>query len=185
MRDSFDTENMTEEQVENLSGQLESSINNQIRDIEIITEMIKDSKKDVVLDLGCGTGRIAFTIVNKYPDIHQMIAFDREKRFWKNTYYNARLEFIKGNCEVLPFEDNSIDIVFCRYLFQHLRKATDVLKEIFRVLRQDGELYIIDVDKKYDYFSCYPPNYYSFKKAELLCKKMLKNDVYIGSHFFL
>src|SRR4030042_3588992 len=46
---------------------------------------------------------------------------------------------LKGNAESLPFEDNKFDIVYSHGVLHHTPDIKKALKEIYRVLRPDGE----------------------------------------------
>jgi len=49
---------------------------------------------------------------------------------------------ICASCYSLPLKANSVDIVVCRWLFEHLERPEDALRELARVLRKGGFLYI-------------------------------------------
>ncbi|MFH1678715.1 MAG: class I SAM-dependent methyltransferase, partial [Candidatus Omnitrophota bacterium] len=53
-------------------------------------------------------------------------------RIWKNA------EFITFDGVNLPFEDESIDLVFCSQVFEHVKYPRKLLKEIRRVLVPGG-----------------------------------------------
>lgn len=42
----------------------------------------------------------------------------------------------------LPFEDESVDLVLCIYVLEHIQNYADILKEFHRILRKDGRLFI-------------------------------------------
>jgi ubiquinone/menaquinone biosynthesis C-methylase UbiE len=47
-----------------------------------------------------------------------------------------------ANCYSLPLQDNSVDIVVCRWVFEHLEHPEKALQEFSRVLRPGGFLYV-------------------------------------------
>jgi ubiquinone/menaquinone biosynthesis C-methylase UbiE len=57
----------------------------------------------------------------------------------KNTEATHR---VCANCYSLPLPDNSVDIVICRWLFEHLENPDDAMKEFGRVLKKGGFLFI-------------------------------------------
>jgi len=56
-----------------------------------------------------------------------------------------KIEFVHGNVEQLPFDDNAFDIVITRWTFHHFDQLNKVMKEIYRVLKpQTGRLVFYD-----------------------------------------
>lgn len=49
---------------------------------------------------------------------------------------------LDGRDAKLPFEDNTIEYVICTEVLEHLRMGTPLLKEIFRCLIPNGELFV-------------------------------------------
>jgi ubiquinone/menaquinone biosynthesis C-methylase UbiE len=50
-----------------------------------------------------------------------------------------KVEFIMADAEILPFEDESFDRVFCTCLLHHVHQPENVLAEIKRVLKNGGK----------------------------------------------
>jgi Methylase involved in ubiquinone/menaquinone biosynthesis len=85
----------------------------------------------------------------------------------------------------IPLKDNTIDCLFCTGTLEHVKYPETVLKEILRVLRKDGIVYI-DVP----FMQCYHPDpvdYWRFtiKGIELICTRngftKIETGVNIGS----
>ena len=47
-----------------------------------------------------------------------------------------------GSCYSLPLKTSSVDMVVCRWLFEHLERPEEALRELARVLRPGGFLYV-------------------------------------------
>lgn len=103
-------------------------------DISILSEYC--NKNDVVLDLGCGNGRLSEVLDCKY------IGIDTSKKMIeiaKERYPDK--EFLITNPLNFPFPDNHFDKIFCLAVFHHIpskRLRQEFLKEIRRILK--GEL---------------------------------------------
>lgn len=89
---------------------------------KFIIKNIKN-KNIIALNLGSGNSNISNKVVN--IDIFP----------YKNTD-------ICCNIANLPFKDNSIDIIFCIAVLEHVPNPEKVVSEINRVLKKDGLVYI-------------------------------------------
>ena len=58
----------------------------------------------------------------------------------------SSVRFEAGSAYDLPLPDGSMDVVFCRFVFQHLDDPASAAAEIFRVLRPGGLACVVDVD---------------------------------------
>ena len=105
----------------------------------------------IALDAGCGTGLFAHRIseVNNKKDI-SVIGLDssyeriREAREGRTI---PGLIFQVGDLTSLDFDSSSIDLIVCRFVYEHLKdNCQKVSDEFFRVLKPKGKLIIIDSD---------------------------------------
>ncbi|MEP3278131.1 MAG: class I SAM-dependent methyltransferase [Stappiaceae bacterium] len=87
-----------------------------------------------VLDVGCG-GRI----YEKYIANNGYLGIDVEVSGHNNDDKNVDQFFDGVN---IPYEDNSFDFVLCTEVLEHAVKPDDLLKEMNRVLSEDGYLYL-------------------------------------------
>lgn len=59
------------------------------------------------------------------------------------------VKLVVGDCEKLPFEDNSFDAVICSQSFHHYPNVQDFFDSVFRVLRPGGRLILRDITMKW------------------------------------
>lgn len=115
---------------------------------DILAELEKEPFTDL-LDCGCGTAPMLTLLHEKYPDKHytgidltpKMIEVAKSKNM-KNV------ELIVGDCENLPFADNSFDAVICSESFHHYPNPQDFFNSVYRVLRPGGRLILRDMTMK-------------------------------------
>ena len=95
----------------------------------------------VVLDLGCGTGRIARELKRRYPRA-RVIALDlapgmlREARRHRSPW--RRFERVCGDALRLPLKDGSVDLIFSNLMLQWCEPLAVALAEARRVLGPSG-----------------------------------------------
>ena len=112
---------------------------------ELLLEELEKEPFDTVLDCGCGTGPAIELLHEKYPEKHftgldltpEMIHVAQAKNL-SNT------EFLVGDSENLPFEDDSFDAVICANSFHHYPNPQDFFNSTYRVLRKGGRLILRD-----------------------------------------
>lgn len=90
-----------------------------------------------VLDLCCGHGNVSEALLN---DGHAVTGLD----FSDSMLALARTripggDFLKGDAQDLPFDDNSFDAVVCGFGLMHIPDQPAALSEIARVLHPGGE----------------------------------------------
>lgn len=102
-----------------------------------------------VLDLGTGSGFLAFPLAERFPD-SQVTGLDIVPETLDRNTIKARdrdivnLDFACYHGVDLPFEDNSFDVIVTRYCFHHCPEAAKTFTEIARVLKPGGQFFISD-----------------------------------------
>ena len=59
------------------------------------------------------------------------------------NYPNAH--FRKANVEEIPYDNEVFDIIICTNAFHHFAHPELVMKEVYRILKLHGKIYILDV----------------------------------------
>jgi ubiquinone/menaquinone biosynthesis C-methylase UbiE len=105
-------------------------------------EFIKLRKTDRVLEVGSGLGILTQEVARKIPDgkVTGLEKSDEQLKLCPSSESN--LTFIKGDAHNMPFNDNSYDVVYCRFILEHVTNPLKVLNEVRRVLVSKGRLFI-------------------------------------------
>lgn len=95
-----------------------------------------------VLDIGCRWGHITEDISKRGNDV---VAIDFVPKFIKEakqTNKGTKVKYMVMDAYDLKFKDKEFDVVFLGETFEHLIDPRRVLKQIRRVLKDDGYLII-------------------------------------------
>lgn len=106
---------------------------------------------DIVLDLGSGAGFDAFLAVKKVGYSGKVIGIDFTNKMIKKSrelakkYDYTNVEFRLGDIEDLPFENDSFDVIISNCVINLAPNKLKVFKEAYRVLRNNGRMYVSDI----------------------------------------
>lgn len=105
---------------------------------EKVISIVSLSGNEIALEVGIGTGAFA-----KKFQVKEMYGIDISKKMMElATIPKQRL--IEGKGESIPFLDKTFDLVVSRNLLKHCLDPTLVLKEMYRVIKDDGKLVIVE-----------------------------------------
>lgn len=114
-----------------------------------ILKKVFNTKGKCILDIGCGTGELMLQIFNE-DSSYQLTGLDLSPEMLKvaknKLGFNAN--FVLGDAENLPFDDNSFDSIICNDSFHHYPRPQIALIEMNRVLKKNGLLIIGDCYQK-------------------------------------
>jgi SAM-dependent methyltransferase len=115
------------------------------RDVPFWTRMAS-AAKGPVLELGCGTGRIAMPVAKAGATVvgidRSAPMLDRARARVKRARLGARVQLVRGDIRHLPFPDRTFPLVMAPYgILQSLlveRDLTRTLEAVARVLTRKG-----------------------------------------------
>ena len=112
---------------------------------EILEELEKESFSDL-LDAGCGPAPMISLLAEKYPDRHYTgLDLTQAMIEQAKAKHIANAEFVVGDCENFPFEENSFDAIICSNSFHHYPDPQGFFDSVKRCLRPGGRLILRDV----------------------------------------
>jgi len=105
-----------------------------------------------ILDLGCGDGQLLFALQHEgfLRNVERVVGVDiseiRIRRLLKNV--KNVIGLVSDACNVEELDDETFDVIICSQLIEHVAHDRVLLREIRRLLSDDGFVYISSVIKK-------------------------------------
>lgn len=109
-------------------------------------DFLKEIQSKTILDIGSGSG--GKTTFYALSNAKKIIGIDTEERFIAQakdfaSCKNAKnIDFLVVNAERMPFENDSFDMCIMNDVFEHVSRPETVLKEVNRILRPNGRVFI-------------------------------------------
>ncbi|MEW6618928.1 MAG: class I SAM-dependent methyltransferase [bacterium] len=95
-----------------------------------------NQKEKICLDVGCGSGLFSEQIIKKGYDVIGTDYDERAIKLAKERGINTIQVDVER--EKIPFENQTFDLIVCCEVIEHIKNPHNMLKEIHRVLKDDG-----------------------------------------------
>ena len=118
---------------------------------KLVEKSIKRKENIDIIELGASSGEHLF-FVSKVPSWQKYICLDiapgksNPELFRELTEGNPppilNLSFVQANAEEIPFQDETFDLVLSTCLLAHVREPEQVLREMRRIAKNNGQIVI-------------------------------------------
>src|ERR1044071_8433796 len=111
--------------------------------MNVVSSHVRDQCIKTILDLGCGTGRFSEALANRFDA--EVVGLDPSKKMLEQArkkLRDPRIRYELGRGEEIPLPKNSVDLIFMSMVFHHFNDPTLAVREIRRVLRDGGTVFL-------------------------------------------
>ena len=138
-----------------------------------------------ILDIAAGTGDFSIALAKNFTassvtamDLTPaMLEIGREKS--EKAGFQERIEFVEGDVNCLPFEDESFDMATCAFGFRNFPSAQKSLRETARVLKPGAPLVILEFFRPENAFAKWLLNFWLTLVSNIFARKSLKEYRYL------
>jgi len=109
--------------------------------ISILQDFHPGTRSMNCLDIGCSSGIIT-SLLGSHFLMAIGIDIDREAlQYAKSHSSSSHVHFGVSDSMALPFKDNTVEVIVCNQVYEHVPDANRMMKEIYRVLKKEGFCY--------------------------------------------
>lgn len=118
---------------------------------DLISEKINNTKRLTALEIGCGTGLISCNLIDKFEIIYCMDASKEMQQVLRNKikkFNISNIEVLEENIIYSSSFYEKFDVVYSSMVFHHIDDIEDELIKIYKLLKPNGMVIIIDLDEE-------------------------------------
>jgi ubiquinone/menaquinone biosynthesis C-methylase UbiE len=110
----------------------------------------KYSGERKVLDAACGAGYGTYMLSKNASEVAGMDRSAEAINYASENYRAGNVKFVTGDVTSMPFDSDSFDLITAFEIFEHVENPQKMLKEMSRVLREDGIILISTPNAEYE-----------------------------------
>ena len=132
-----------------LDNKMYASIIRDDKHLSVLLDLIEGGNYQTILDIGTGTGYLAFPLSEEYStavvygiDIAENIIEKNNELVKEKGINNLIFQVFDGLR--YPFADESFDLIVTRYAFHHFPNVKEAICQMNKLLRKGGKLLVSD-----------------------------------------
>lgn len=119
----------------------------------LIDKVIAPANPEVLLDLCCGTGAIAFEYLKKAQDPIKVYMLDFSEEMLQHAKVRAKkydvdqhnIHYLHADAQKIPLLSNSVNCATIAYGVRNIKDPSLCLKDVYRVLKHGGSFGILEL----------------------------------------
>jgi ubiquinone/menaquinone biosynthesis C-methylase UbiE len=132
-----------------------------------------------ILEVGSGLGILACEVAEAAQS-GGVVALERSPEQIAVARQHPAVRYVAGDAHDLPFAESCFDLVYCRYVLEHVGDALQVAREMRRVCRPGGRVAVMENDISLVRFDPPCPAFAAVWSAFARYQWQLGGDAFIG-----
>lgn len=122
---------------------------------QLVKKVIKSSDSEILLDLCCGTGEIAFSYLKSSKLSREAYLVDfcdemlncAKSKAYKLPLSHHKIHYIQADVQKLPLADLSADCATIAYGIRNVKNPAKCISEVYRILKPGSNFGILELTK--------------------------------------
>lgn len=115
-----------------------------------IREKLHEPEKKEAMDFGCGTGLVGLEFIEDFQsrtfvDASENMIHEVRKKL--STVDNNQVQTLYFDLEDTDFPEEQVDVIFLSQVLLHVKDTKGILEKLWKILRKNGQLILVDFDK--------------------------------------
>ncbi len=113
-----------------------------------VLKRLRESSFDSLADISCGTGNMLAEIIGTFGTEKTLYGVDLSPNSAEiaRKKTSGKAVIIVGDAETIPIDSSQVDIALNMHSFHHYPNPIKALKEIYRILKPNGKLILVEND---------------------------------------
>jgi 2-polyprenyl-3-methyl-5-hydroxy-6-metoxy-1,4-benzoquinol methylase len=109
--------------------------------LSIIQDCYPHTAELDMLDIGCAAGFGTRAYAERFRHAIGIDIDEPAVAYAAKSYGRANLEYAVMDSQRIAFPDNSFDVIICTHVYEHVPDSTQLMSEIYRLLKVGGACY--------------------------------------------
>ncbi len=109
--------------------------------LSVLSDFRPETQSLTCLDIGCSSGVIT-SFLQDHFSMAIGVDIDQEAvQHARSQGISPRVQYLMGDAMAIPLREESIDVVVCNHIYEHVPDPRQLMEEIYRVLKREGICY--------------------------------------------